>query len=194
MQLDTIANISSGYHFRGAVREYPRGPLPVLQVGDFDDELRFDPAMIKRIEPDFDPHPQMLRNTDVLFLARGQRHWAVAADGAAGMVVPGYFYILRPDESRVLPHYLSWWLNHPRTRARIDALQRGSNIPFVPLTEFRSMLIPVPSLEVQHRLVTVSALAERERELCTRLQALQDLLLLGIAEQPSAPQRANRFR
>jgi hypothetical protein len=194
MQLDTIANISSGYHFRGAVRDYPRGPLPVLQVGDFDDDLRFDQSKVQRIEPNFDPNPQTLRNSDVLFLARGHRHWAVTANGAAGMVVPGYFYILRPDESRVLPHYLSWWLNHPRIRTRIDGLQRGSNIPFVPLTEFRSLPIPVPPLAVQHRLVAVSDLAERERELCTRLQSLQDLLLLGIAEQEPAPGRNSRSR
>jgi hypothetical protein len=175
----------SGYHFRSAIRDYPQGPLPVLQVNDFDRQGRFDADQLARIQPDFDPSPYLLDEGDVLFLARGGRNWARTAADAAGMITPGYFYILRPDIDRADPVYLAWWLNSPGAQRQIGSAQRGSKIRFIPLSEFRSLTVALPPLTQQRRIAELHGLATREYAIMTRLRdaraSLADALALAAA-------------
>lgn len=164
------ARLFSGYHFRWAIREYPEGPLPVLQVNDFDRRSRFDADRLARIQPDFDPSPYLLEQGDVLFLARGSRNWARTATDAAGMITPGNFYVLRPDPERADPVYLAWWLNASAAQRQIGSARRGTRVRFIPLSEFRSLTVPLPPLAQQRRIAEFHRLATQEYAIMTRLR------------------------
>jgi hypothetical protein len=80
----------------------------------------------------------------------------------------------------VLPAYLAWWLNHPASQAKFrDELARGTYIPFVAVADLRAFLVPVPTLEVQRRIVDLDRLRRRERELTERLNDLTQQLVDG---------------
>ena len=168
--LTDAARLFSGYHFRSAIRNYPAGPLPVLQVNDFDRKGRFVAERLARIRPDFDSSPYLLEKTDVLFLARGGRNWARTAAHAAGMITPGNFYILRPDLHRADPGYLAWWLNSLAARRQLGTVQQGSKVRFVPLSEFRALTLPLPPLAVQQRIAELQNLSTHEYATMTRLR------------------------
>jgi hypothetical protein len=142
----------------------------VLQVNDFDRRGRFVADQLARIQPDFDPSPYLLEQRDVLFLARGTRNWARMAADAAGMITPGNFYILRPDTDRADPAYLAWWLNSPRAQRQIGSAQRGTRVRFIPLSEFRSLTVPLPPLAKQRQIAELHRLATHEYMIMTRLR------------------------
>src|SRR6202011_2039090 len=100
----------------------------------------------------------------------------VVALSRPAISVPG-LHVIRPDKKRVLPHYLMWCINHPRTQAAIAAVAQGTHAPFVSKQSLGRVRVPLPPLAVQHRIVEVNRLRENERQLAAQLSQAQDSLV-----------------
>jgi hypothetical protein len=183
--LTELGQLSAGYHFRRAIGDYPAGSQPVLQVTDLDADGRFELGRLSHIEPDFDPAPHRLDRGDVLFLARGARNWAQTITDGAGVIVPAYFYILRPNVDRVDSRYLSFWLGSSRIRRQIASARQGTNVRFITLGDFRTLTVPLPLLAIQRQIGELHQLSSREYAITTRLRdaraSLADALALVAA-------------
>jgi len=176
-----IGVLSSGYHFRGGIDTVSGSRYAVIQAKDVDDSLRFNPEKLVRVDVELDANRYMVRQGDVLFLSRGLRPWAIAlSHPICNTIVPSSFYILRVDSRKVRPEYVAWILNHPKTQAALGEIARGSNIPFVSMSEFEKLRIPVPEPEVQQRIVVLSELRQREAELVTALSSRRGELVEAI--------------
>lgn len=173
-----IGVLSSGYHFRGGIDAVAGSRYAVIQAKDVDETLRFNPGKLVRVDVELDTDRYLVRQGDVLFLSRGVRPWALALSHPIHKtIVPSSFYILRVDSSWVRPEYVAWFLNHPKTQTVFGEIARGSNIPFVSMSEFEKLKIPVPELEVQHRIVALAQLCEREQELIHALAVRREQLV-----------------
>jgi len=183
MKLANIANVDSGYHFRGRIEHDPEGSLAVIQSKDFGDDLRLNVESVTRVDLEEHPTPSsMVRTGDVVFLSRGNRPWAATVgELPKPAIVPSSFYILRVDEQRVRPDYLAWFINHPKTQIALRSMMRGTNIAFISKLEFQDLPISVPPLEVQDRIVELTQLSETEQRLLQALGARRKTLIDAVS-------------
>jgi hypothetical protein len=179
--LGSVADVSTGYPFRKKVESEEGGDVVLVQLKDIDGAERVSGSgAIMLRNDDGRYHRHLLQEGDLLFQSRGSRHpVAVVESGLRGIAAIG-LHVVRPRTGRVLPAYLAWWLNHPASQARFrDELARGTYIPFVAVADLRAFLVPVPTLEVQQRIVEADRLRRRERELTERLNDLTQQLVDG---------------
>src|SRR6266702_3498671 len=112
--LSSLAEIRMGATLRGrdATRPDPHGSFSFVRIGDISQEGKFRSEEFIRIEPNEPVNEELwLRTGDVLFPNRGTRTTALAfqLDRARTIVGP-QFFIVRPNQERVVPEYLAWFL------------------------------------------------------------------------------------
>jgi len=169
-KIKQIAEIESGYRFRGRVRDLPTGDFKLIQIRDFDDSRRLTTESMVRIEPGRNPGPSAARENDVIFLSRGHNLWATVLPSLGDKaIISGYFFIVRPDPQVLSPAYLAWYLNHTTFQRRLRERVRGTGIPMISLGDFREQEIEVPPLELQERVVALDELVRSEQDLTKQL-------------------------
>ncbi len=172
-----VESITTGFQFRGRVEPDPNGNVAVLQVKDLKDGGTVRPADLVTVRIDKDFEQYMVRPGDVLFLSRGHRLSAVVVgDLPRNIIVPNYFYILRPKPV-VVPEYLAWFINSAKAQAQLRLVQTGSHMPIVAKSEFSQLEIDLPPLDVQQLIVGVDGLARQEQLLLTELLATKKQLI-----------------
>lgn len=178
IQINDIAEVRMGYHFRGRVQEEPGGNALVLQIRDVDEAGRFDPEMLIRTEiPNLENHS--LSHGDVVFLARGARRYAFLFDESRydNIVPAGYFMVLRPKSESVRAGYLVWAINQDPFQARINAVSSGTAVPQITKGNLTELSIDVPDVETQECIVAVTNLMQRELTIIQKIRERRAALL-----------------
>lgn len=172
--LGAVAEVSTGYPFRKKIESEPGGDLVVVQIKDLGGSEGVGGAGAIVLRGDQGEYGRyLLRPGDVLFQSRGSRHPAlVVKSGLRGIAAMGV-HVIRPNSTRVLPEYIAWWLNHPRSQARFtDELARGSNVPFVAKADLERFAVSAPPLRVQQQIVEIEQLRARHEALSRRIDTL----------------------
>ena len=186
-RLRDIAEIRSGYQFRGKVSADEDANVTVIQIKDIDDRLnvRTDDLIPVKVDK---PESYLVSQGDVLFLSRGHRQYAaVISEPVQDTIATGYFFILRPTTKLVQTEFLAWSINQSDFQEELRPFVRGSHMPLVSKTDFQDLLITLPPLAVQRQILQLQNLFDRERELTSALlqkrgelvQAISRLLLTG---------------
>lgn len=181
MQLSELAEIGSGYHFRGSVEPDVAGEFRVLQARDIDAYNRFDPEALTRVSLPPAADSCRIDRGDVLFLARGARQYAVpVTDPVEATVVPNHFFILRPRRPDLVPGYLAWYLNQAPAQAALRSMMQGSNVPYITKAQLGQVEVPLPDVAVQEMIAAVYALQQREEQLLAELTSQRAQLVSSI--------------
>ncbi|MBL9000479.1 MAG: restriction endonuclease subunit S [Phycisphaerae bacterium] len=182
VQLDRVADIVSGYpHRRWAGDDQPTHRLvPISAIDDQALSIRIENT--QPLRPNADVGPARLREGDVLFAIRGGRRRAgvVGHEGSAPLVASEHTVILRPSPG-IDARFLAWVLATPGVQRQLDAISRGSHIPFISRFDLAEIRIPIPPLPRQHAIVALADLVRREHDLCSRLANLRARLLYSPA-------------
>jgi hypothetical protein len=182
-RISEIADIRTGFPFRRRIEHVADG-YPLVQMGD----VRADTSEIgnvqARVKVPHDPKNHFLQTGDVIFSGRGPRNEAaVFVYEAKPAIASPHLFVLRLREHCAVPAYLAWFLNHPQTQEKIRALRMRSEVPFVPMSAFSDLEVPLPNMETQQRIADVYRLTLRENELVQQIQkrrrVLADALLLA---------------
>jgi len=80
---------------------------------------------------------------------------AVIPETCGSGIIPADVVRFRGDSSIIDHHYLARFLNSPKAKQQIKKRSRGSTRTRVNLTALREIVIDVPSLEEQRRIVTI---------------------------------------
>lgn len=186
-RLRDIAEIRSGYQFRGKVSTDEDANVMVVQIKDIDDRFSVRTHDLVSVKVD-KPEPYLVSQGDVLFLSRGHRQYAaVVSEHVQDTIATGYFFILRPTTKLVQTEFLAWSINQPEFQEELRPFMRGSHMPLVSKTDFQDLMITLPTLAVQEQILQLQNLFDRERELTSALlqkrgelvQAISRLLLTG---------------
>lgn len=194
MRLKDIAEIRSGFQFRGKIKPDPDGDVRVIQIKDFDDNRQLQPGEVDRIAFGRDPATYRVEPGDVLFLSRGHRLFAAAIDEPpADAIATGYFFIMRLKTDAARPDYVAWYINSRSTQKTINTLKRGSQMPLISRGDVETLHIELPPLDIQEKIVALADLARRERRLMAELDAKRTELIEGAclhaAHQRETPRR-----
>jgi len=186
MKLGDIAKVQSGHLSRGSIEPHEDGTHFLLQARDVDANLltyrtetliRFNPAMPRR--------DWVLKSGDVLFMARGSRNFSVIIKGIPDPVLAAAcFFILRVSNERVLPDYLCWYLNQPQVeRYLIQHSGRGVHMPVVRRSVLENIDVPIPTLEIQKKIMETQILMKEEQALLNNLAEKRKELIMATCLQ-----------
>lgn len=180
-----IVEVRAGYPFRGRVVPDPGGNARVIQIRDLDDGdgVRTD-SLVRVKAANLDNY--RIRPDDVLFLARGERRFAVPAprQDEGDLIAAAYFFVLRPGRS-VDASYLIWAVNQVEFQEAMRTFVKSTTMQQITKADLLEVPIDVPPLATQRKIVAVHELMERERRLADELRQKRSALLRAAARSDS---------
>ncbi len=171
VSIKDCAEVQPGFSIKKAVRHDPKGSHQIITARHLTDgePYTFKHEHLLRITPSRSPDNYQLATGDILFMSRGSKNISTLLESIPHPVLaPSTFYILRPKKN-VLPAYLAWILNQKPVQANIGEMRTGAGTPMIPRKEFERLSVPLPSFEVQKKIVEVDSLMRKEQVLLRQL-------------------------
>ena len=174
-QIKQIAKITSGIYLKGK----PSGDVFNLQARDVDENFRFRKGLTPTAFSDLKVGKHYLHQGDVLVASKGNDFFAVVYNEEYfPAVASSIFLVIRNlDTHKVLPEYLSWFINHPKTQHYFKSVSKGTSLPTINKDHLASLEIPLPSVEKQKKIVLFDNLKSRRKKLITQICDLKEKLI-----------------
>ncbi|WP_246072142.1 DUF2188 domain-containing protein [Martelella lutilitoris] len=133
-----------------------------------------------------------LRSGDVLVDTRGTVNWAAPVETIDSPLFAILdIAIVRLSSARVLPAYLALFLNLPTTQSALAMMRSTATIPRLGLGALAELEIPIPSIQVQERMVALDYERRHQTHLNEKLgearNRLTDEILRRSAEGQPMP-------
>jgi len=202
LKVSELATVQLGYQHREKIEPASVGTHRVMQVKDVVTEGRFSEffenslgiwtGSLYMVTPKGPAWKYHIEAGDVLFVAKGNRNFGIAVDPRwirpypeswENVLASSHFYILRPSIKRVIPEYLAWCLNQPSTQRLLQSMATGSHMKMIPKTTFEDIVLDIPSLEMQHKIIDLHSLAERERRLVNSISEKRSLIIQAVCHK-----------
>lgn len=170
-QLRDVAQIRTGYTFRGSLKEAASGNTAIIQMKDTSDEAILNTAAFARADIAPMSEHYFLREGDLIFRSRGLQNTTVLIGQALARTIciaPLLFIRILPAQP-VLPAYLHWYINLPETQNSMNIFARGTAIRMIAVESLEGLALPLPPLERQHKIVATASLNREIRALEARL-------------------------
>ncbi len=171
-KLSELAEIMSGYTFRGAVIDAGHG-VRVIQAKDVSTE-NIDFKALPFVNDDI-PANKYLQDGDVLLTSRGSFRAAVYRSDVPS-VASSSLFVLRSKTDKCLPEYLSIFLNSERSQSYLNQSARGATIKSVRIPDLGVLDISVLSINKQKQLAEFSSvIKELTADLHRKSQLISDI-------------------
>lgn len=162
--LDVLCDFQTGYNVRGKL-ELGEGGTQVIQLKDISPS-GFDAGALGRVNLEKVSWRYAVEEGDIVFRTRFEPNIAYRLMGLNdSAIVLAPIVILRPKTNAIDPDYLVWFIRQAPAQRYLDGIRQGTNLPQIPIDELKRLPVPLPSIEVQRKFVTISELAEREHAL-----------------------------
>jgi restriction endonuclease S subunit len=154
MELHEISTIIAGYTFRGAIKPDTNGRVFVFQAKDLiQGRPVISTSILTKISHDIPGHTSYLKERDVLLIARGMKSGSfrstVFASDAKNVIASSSVHIIRATDPRILPEFISLYLNSKKGQEAISQIVTGSYIGAVPRKKLERLKIPLLPLDQQ---------------------------------------------
>jgi restriction endonuclease S subunit len=186
--LKNIADVRTGYTFRGRIEEAGNGNVHVLQIRD----LRKQYTEFNRTELFAEELPlihwdgsekSMLQQGDVVLPARGDYYNAATYFGTEKVIATSQLLIIKTNKENVLPEFLCWAINQPKVQYRLVSESRGTNIPLLSRRSLDMLTLKVPPIEKQKKIIEIQRLWEEEQQLTKKLLTNRESMLKGMFKE-----------
>ena len=81
------------------------------------------------------------------------------------MVPSNHYIIIKVNQKKINPSFLAWFLNQETAQMYFKMTVGGTSIPNLKIKSLGELEIPIPTIEIQDKIVEVSELLEREKHL-----------------------------
>jgi len=172
MKLNEVASVQSGYHSRLRIEPLEDGSHFLFQARDVDvHSLNYRADTLIRFSPVMSRKDWILKMGDILFMARGTRNFSIQLKQIPDAVLAAAcFFIVRAMNEVVVPGYLCWYLNQAPVEQYLGRHSgRGVHMPVVRRSVLENIEVPVPSLEIQQKIMQIDELMREEQDLLSRL-------------------------
>lgn len=145
-------------------------PIPYVRIGDIQrgQTTKSSSWLTPESASDLGPRHR-LRAGDVLVSKSGTiGKTGVVRNGAVGGIASGGFFVLRPDNSRIDPHFLAAYLQSNDCQQWLKSRSSGSVISGLQKQFIETLPVPLPPLQIQHRVA--SDFREQQVDALTQLR------------------------
>lgn len=172
LELINISTISAGHSFREKIPEVKKSGIYVVQMKDINSEHSVNWDTVVETMLTSKQTPNWLQHGDILFVARGQRNYAamfsVETKQVHAIAAP-QFFIIRLNNSNVLPEYLTWFLNQSSAQRYFLTNAQGGTTPSVRRSVLEKTPIIIPSLAQQKTLIELTKIINKEKEIAEKI-------------------------
>ncbi len=151
-----------------------KGEIVYLQAKHFDENGELSETLFPDLNADNRTDKHLLKKGDVLFAAKGTKNFAAWYDNEIPAVASTSFFVIRLIEKNVLPGYLTWFLNHPRTQLLLKAHARGTSIASISKAVLSDLEIPIPDIQKQELILKIFKLRNKEKSLKQQIETLRE--------------------
>lgn len=177
-----LAEISSGFQFRGAIKTDPHGDVLTVQMSNVRADSPIPWADLSSVFLPKGSRPRFLQDGDVLFSARGLSNFAVVCNETPmdkPAVASQHFFLVRLSTDEVLPDFIAWQINQKPIQSKLSIISDGGTQKAIPLKELKDITVVVPPLEYQRQVVALHGHMVREK-------AALEALILNRAQMMAA--------
>jgi len=176
VRLRDVAEVLSGVYMKNS----PAGDVFCLQVKDL--IMSSPETTATRIEYIPKLEGYMLKRGDLLFAGKGTTYMCKMFNLDIPAVASTTLYSIRLRSNIITPEYLCWYLNHPSVIATVRTAQAGSGTPLIHKPTLENLEIIIPDIEKQCKIVELSSLQKREKEILEaiaekRMQVTNQILI-----------------
>lgn len=175
-QLVEFASIRFGVHAK-ALEQGSMALVPASAIGEHGYIL---PHHLRRIAPEVvrcQP-ADLLQAGDVLLVGKGSvNHAAVWPGSDEDTLASNTLFVIRPNRQQVLPEYLAGYLNSTTAQAWFATHQKTGTVNVLSREALNELLVPVPPLATQHRMVQLTDASLRAIHHLTELSKVHAQLL-----------------
>lgn len=183
--LSDIADIRLGHPFRGTVEQHDNGDVKVIQVKDTEATGEITQSTVVLTQLSTRKQPDWLQNGDVLFVAKGAKHFSVLVEQVLERTVCSpHFFVVRIKPSLrdvILPDFLCWQLNQQPAQRYFKATAEGSMYLSIRRQVLENVPIKVLTVEHQQRLTALHRCAVKEQKVLEKLIENRQQQLEAIA-------------
>lgn len=183
--LSELCTIQVGFTNRSKLKESFSDGVPFIQQGDLKQDEDLPVKEFKRYWTEGNTDRFKVSGGEVLFRSRAGE--AVAKAVPKGFepeaVVINPVMILRVKSERLLADYLAWAINQPWVQAQLNPHVRGSAVKMIPKSALARVRIPVPSLDLQQKIVEFDRLGARESQLLEQLREQRGIWADAVTRQ-----------
>ncbi|MBU0457827.1 restriction endonuclease subunit S [Patescibacteria group bacterium] len=154
-KLSSVGEVISGHTFRGAIPHDKDGNYAVVQAKNINKDGTIDNNDLERTIIEKMRSKGTVQDGDVLLSNRGTFRSAVYRGDDTNVIVASSLYILRVQQSDLLPEYLMVFLNSPLGQQHLGILNRGTIIQSIPRQSLLSLDVPVPTIKKQHTAISI---------------------------------------
>jgi len=183
-----VAQLQAGYPFRTTVEEVADGDVHVIQMKDVSPESGVDWSGVMRTRLAGRKQPDWIVDGDILFAAKGARFYAACVGAALpnAVCVPAFFHLRVRPEAALDPEFLAWQINQPPCQRQLLQAAEGSSQLSIRRAVLEQLVLAVPPIVDQRRIVALAGLAVQERQALQRLIHNREQQLQAIAEDLGA--------
>lgn len=174
---EVLKSLFTGYSFRSKVENEEGSDLAVIQMKDLDNGYQEIGEDLICINSSKVPEKYLLQSGDVLFISKGANNYALVFRKEIKAVAAAAFFVLRPDESKVIPEYLAWYINQRDAQRFIEENRAGTYIPNVNKTTLMDLKVKAPPLDKQERIAKVAELSRKEQAIYAELKQNRKIMV-----------------
>ena len=173
-RLAEIASIRLGHPFRGTIQPDKFGDVNVVQVRDTEASGELFQHNFVKTTLTTKKEPDWLQEGDILFVAKGAKHYSVLVNNIpANTVCSPHFFLVRVNpeyRDNILPQFISWQLNQKPAQRYFKASAEGSNYRSIRRQILEEAPMKVPGLQKQ------KSITEMQRACLEEKHALMALI------------------
>ncbi len=175
IQIKNIATITTGIY----TKTHVKGNVFYLQARDFNKYKILKTNLEPNITNSDSVKKHFLNKGDVLIAAKGFDNFAAVHNEEVNpAVASSMFIVLRNiDTSLILPEFIVWYLNHPKTQSLLKKNAKGTSLPSINKKHIGEMEIPVPTIKKQKLIMKVGKLSIKEKQLHNKIQSLKKTIV-----------------
>lgn len=170
--LSEIADIRMGLTLRGAdaARRTVEGGPHYVRISDLTESGDLHIAEIHPLDPGQASDPRhRVKPGDILLANRGTRMTAALVPEGLDAVAGSQLFVISPRLPGILPSYLHTFLNLQTTQDHLRSHARGTYVQTLSIANLRKLPVPLPPLETQEIVASLSELVTVERQLLEKL-------------------------
>lgn len=191
-ELNEIADVISGYTFRGAIKPDSNGEIFVLQAKDIVQGKPINNEhSLTRVSHNLPGYTGYLKKNDILLVSRGMKSGtfrsAIFMSEVLNVIASSSVYVIRLIPADILPEYISHYLNSREGQETLSRIVSGSHIGVLPRKELEKISIPVPPLDAQRAIVGLYHNIQEQKRIVDRQNQIKrefvDAIFKNITEE-----------
>jgi restriction endonuclease S subunit len=183
VRLGQIAEVRTGYAFRGAVDKTKKGDRLLVQMSDFNPLRDGCFESVGRTDLAIRSDELLLQEGDILIKARGSDSFPLMVPKELdGALFTHPLVRLRTSRNGLLPEFLFWLLNKSNVQKQICQYSAGTVAKMLNLKHLKSLEIEVPPLSCQQKVKELLELLKEEEGLQRQYVAKKKQYVSGLIE------------